>query len=443
MAKSPNTKTTDTISIQVGYLSSSISNSQGVFNNIPCLVFNFSQTHSSIGLSLEFDEEYPTSLTIKYYDLSGNVLSNETISSNKKNLVYGKSVQNYKKIEIYFNSTLHPYRRARLYSAIFGIIQTYTDEELINLNVTRETSLANENQVPVSTCEFTIDNSDKSFNIINPNGVYEFLQTKQLIKTKVGVYFDDGSVEYVDTGKYYLNEWKSDGTLATLTANDSLSFINAKYSSGSVTKTLYNWAVAILNNANVTNYEIDSSLNNISVTTQFDDMDSKQLLKYIAQASNTMLYVDENDKIVFKPIPASLTDEIDFEMMLKEPKINLNTKTNQVDVYIYQYQVAKEEQTIVSVHNWILGDEVFVEEISDNPFITTNAIATNVANNILSLLANRIIYELNWRQNPVIDINNLVKVEDGFDENKNGVVIKTKMNYKGYLSGESSIKGIN
>lgn len=434
-------KNTENIAVQVGYLSDSISGADGVFTTPPSITFNFTTSHSSIGLSMEFDDEYPTSMTIIYYDASNNVLSNETITNNKKLRVYGKAVQNYRKIEIFFNSTRNPYRRVRLYSMIFGIIQQYTDDELLEFNLTRETSLMTDNTIPVSECSFKIDNLNRDFNIINPSGVYDFLQTKQMISTKMGVYLPDGTVEYVNSGNYYLNDWKSEGATATLVANDKLSFSTTLYTTASATKTLKQWAVAILTAIGYTEYEIDDSLDNISVTTQFDNMDCKELLKYIAQVSNTMMYVDTNDKVVFKAMPVTKEDEIGFDNMYKEPTITLDTQCNQVDVKVWVYNTPVESQTSVSVHNWIAGDEVFVKEIKGNPFVTTNAIATNVGNNALNLLNNRLLYEIDWRQDPAIDINTIVEVEDGFNEDKNIIITKQEYKYAGYLQGRTEGRG--
>ena len=435
-------RNTENVSVHVGWLSDTLSNASGVFTNPPCITFNFTQVHSSIGLSLEFDQEYPTSLTIVYYGIGGTELSRKTIANNKTKLNYSEQVQNYNKIEIYFNSTKNPYRRARLYSIIFGIIQDYTDEELLEFNLTRETSLASDKTIPISTCDFTINNINRDFNIINPSGVYDFLQEKQLIKTKLGVYLEDGNVEYVNTGKYYLSDWKTDGIKATLTANDKLSFSTTSYqSASSTTKTLRQWATDILTAMGFTDSDV-SAVPTTSVTTRFDLMDGKELLKCIAQVSNTMLYVTTDDVITFKPIPSTKENDIDFDNMYKEPMITLDSKYNQVDVKVWQYGVSPESQTTISTHNWIAGDEVYTFQIDNNPFITTSSIAGDVGANILALLSNRIQYEIDWRQNPSIDIDAIVQIEDGFNENKFGVITKNSYKYSGYLSGNTSARGI-
>lgn len=435
-------KNTENIAVQVGWLSDSVSNASGVFTTPPAITFNFTQAHSSIGLSLEFDDEYPTSLTIVYYNAGGGELSRKTIANNKKVLNYSEQVQNYRKISIFFNSTKSPYRRARLYSIIFGIIQNYTDDELLEFNLTRETSLTSDTTTPISTCDFTIDNINRDFNIINPSGVYDFLQEKQLIKTKLGVYLDDGSVEYVDTGKYYLSDWKTDGIKATLTANDKMSFSTSLYSVGGTTsKTLRQWATDILTFMGFTDYDV-SAIPTTSVSTRFDARDCKELLKCIAQVSNTLLYVSRDDKVVFKAIPSTQENEIDFDNMYKEPTITLDTKYNQVDVKVWAYGTDISAQTTQSVHNWVSGDEISIFEVSNNPFITTTSIATQVGNNILTLLSNRIQYEIDWRQNPAIDIDAIVQIEDGFNENKVGLILKNQYKYTGYLQGQSSARGI-
>lgn len=436
-------KTSETIPYLVGYLSNSISGSDGTFTTNPVIHCDFTIDHSSIGLSFEFDNEYPTKIEIIYKDSNGNILKDEVLDNNDTTFVYGGRVLNYRSIDIIFLKTKNPYRRIRMYSLIFGIIKQWKDKDLLEYELERQTNITDE-EIPISQLQIKVDNLSKEFNIVNPSGVYEFLQSKQLLKTKLGVYLEDGTIEYVTMGNYYLNDWQTDGNTATLTANDKLSFITQSYSVPSATtKTLKNWAITLLTQVGYTDYDIDDSLDSISVTTQFDSIDIKKLLKDIAIASQTMLYVDTDDKVVFKKLPTTQEGEIDFANMYKEPKISLDPVTNQVLVEVWDYSKTPEQRTIIDIHNYSAGDEIFTKEYKDNPFVTTTTIATNVGNYMLGILSNRLEYSIDWRQNPTFDINCKVEVEDGFNENKNMVIEKQTFKYNGYLHGTTLGKGVN
>ncbi len=432
----------ETIPYHVGWWSDSISDENGEFQNPPCLTFDFTTNHSSVGLTMDFDKERPKEIQIIYYDSSDNELSNETIQVNDTHIVYGGRVTNYRKIKIFINKTLNPYRRVRVYSVIFGIIQQYKNNEILELNIIRENSLV-DNTIPFSNMEIKLNNISREFNFINPSGIFAFLQSKQLLKTKMGVYLSDDEIEWVDTGSYYLNAWQTDGITATLTATDKLFFVKNVFSvATNTTKTLKQWAVDILASANYTDYIIDDSLASISVTTRFDNMDAITLLKCIAIAGQCIMYLDKNDKVVIKPISTTKTNEITFDNMYKEPLISLEEVTSDVDVAVWSYNVSTEDQTHIVINNPD-AEETNVFEVKDNPFITTTTIATNVGNWIMNILKNRLIYNIDWRQNMKIELSDKVQVEDGFNENKNMIVTKQEFKYSGYLSGSTEGRGTN
>ena len=53
------------------------------------------------------------------------------------------------------------------------------------------------------------------------------------------------------------------------------------------------------------------------------------------------------------------------------------------------------------------------------------------------------IYDVLWRQNPALDIGNIVEVEDNFGVNGNVVLTKQEYSYAGYLGGHTEGRGIN
>jgi hypothetical protein len=97
----------------------------------------------------------------------------------------------------------------------------------------------------------------------------------------------------------------------------------------------------------------------------------------------------------------------------------------------------------VTVNNIENNEEAITYEVADNPFIVSSAIATDVANYYLVLLAHREIYNIDWRQNPALDIADIVEVEDNFGVNGNVMLTKQDYAYAGYLRGSSEGRGID
>lgn len=439
-------KTDEATNLELGYWSHEISNANGEFDNPPAVTFDFTIPHSSVGFVLNFDRhDPPKKFRLDFYDVDDNFIVSRVIDNNTDETVtVADGVENYANIKIFFLKTNEPYRRIRFNQFEFGIIQRYRDQELIDLKITREMSLL-ENNIPSNELSFTIDNIDKKFNIVNPSGIYAYLQDKQLVKSKIGVYLPDGSIEWVDTGKYYLDEWVSDGIKATLVARDSLSFIDEEKTitiNSVETKTATEWYNFIFSELDISNYNIDNSLDSISITTIITNKEAKQLLRDLAVACNSVIYVDRDETIQVKPIPFNTSENLTLDNMYKEPKIELDTRYNTVNVTVFN-PTAGEDEEIVSVNNMVVGDTVKPYSIEGNIFIADNTRALAVAQYYLEKLNNRLLYTVDWRQDASIDINELVNVEDGFNEDKNMIITKQELEYKGYLKGSTEGRGVD
>lgn len=437
-------KVNEYTNLELGWWTHTISNSNGIFTKPPKFIIDFATPHSSIGFTLTFDEEYPTQMIFYGYDLDNNLIGSMTVNNDDTKLIVEFPVENYTRIEIEFIKTRNPYRRIRFSEIYFGIIQRYRDKELTDFKLIREMSYL-ENNIPTSQVSFTIDNINKRFNIINPNGAYKYLQDKQMITTKIGVYIDDNTIEYIEMGKYYLDEWKTEGITATFVAKDNLFFVNDDliYSNEEIqTKTLKEYAIMLLEYAGITNYIIDDNLSNITVTTTLINKKVKTLLTELLVVSGSVMYVDRNDNIIIKNIPIDTSHKIDLANMYEVPTIELADKFNSVYVEIFDTVNLTAGETI-NINNMVVGDIERPYNIKDNPFITTNEIARNVGNFYLNALNNRLEYKVNWRQNPIIDIGDVVTIEDGFNTNKSMIITKQEFNYTGFLAGNTEGRGIN
>lgn len=423
---------------EIGFVSDMISNDAGVFEAPPIMVFNFTTIHSSIGLTLFFDDltnNYIRKMRIKFYN-NENLLSDEIVDNSKTTYIYTKKVENYNKIEIEFLETSLPHRRVRFLNIIFGIIQIYKDKQIVKCNLTREFNPFNDN-IPSHELDFEIDNLDKDFNLINPTGVYDFLQKRQSVYVKMGVVLEDGNTEFIDMGKYYLNEWETKNLTATLKAKDSLSFLEEiKYSNSNIqTKTLKEFAIEILTYAGISEYVIDEALNSINSTTVIVETSIKELLKQIAIASNCVLFVDKNNKINIVKLNESASDSITLDNMYDVPNILLDEIINRIKM-TYFIDGTPNDLIVLSSENE--GKEKTVSSI----FINSIEHAQNVGEYLLSLYQNRLKYKIDWRQDLDIDINDKINIEDNFNENNDVIITKQEFKYSGYLSGNTEGRAI-
>lgn len=335
--------------IEVGWWSSLLSGSDGTFSTPQVHTTNFGTTQNAIGITVTFDQqsnECAADFVIKIYDNSLALMYTDTVTGNTlSKYILEQNLSNFKRVTVTITKWATGYRRARITEVDFGIIKEYTDNEIIKLNVIEEVDPTS-NTVTSNETKFTLDNQSQEFNILNPVGIYAYLQRKQKIKPYLGLVVTDTYTEYVPMGVYYLNEWKSDeGALtATFVARDILDLLQqSTYRKGiKQSRTLYNLAVDVLSDAGITDYVIDTALQSITSVGHIPIMTHKEALQLIANAGMAVVYSDRFGVIQIKQLDSvALSGEaIDFDNVYEKPKLELNKLINTVEVVVSNY-VAK------------------------------------------------------------------------------------------------------
>lgn len=207
---------------ETGWWSSAQSNAAGNFTVNPTLTYTFNTPQSSDGFTIVFDtkaEEVAADFTVNTYDTSGTLIAGAAVSGNTDviRIVECPSL-NYSKVKVAFSRTAKPYRRVRVTEVVFGYLQQFTKDKIVNMKITWESALYMQN-LATSKLSVTIDNSDKAYNVLNPEGIYKFLQQGQGINTMLAL---DG--ESINMGRYYFESATAndDALTATITAYDLL-----------------------------------------------------------------------------------------------------------------------------------------------------------------------------------------------------------------------------
>ena len=431
----------------VGWCSTPLCDDISAFSTPQVLTFTFLNAHSSIGITVTFDtlnNEYATEFTIRAYDGNNIVLYTADVINN--NLVQVATLGQfylYKKIEITINKWCKPLRRSRVTEVDFGVVRVYTDENLIKMSLIEELDLTT-SKVPSAEFKFTVENANREFNILNPVGFYKFLQQRQQVIAELGIDVG-GTVEYVQLGNYLLWDWISDeGSLtASFTAKTNLDLMSSFNYENLIAKSnynLYQMAVVMFNICGITNYEIDGALQSINTLGLVKKNNCKNILQMISIASCSNMYVSRDNIIVIKVSDLSIgtaVDIIDMDNMYKEPQIQLDAIVRGIDVAYYSNLDTKQ---VVNVNSpgVTIGDLLKLE---NNTLINTPIRATNIANWILRQKNYRAIYTANWRGNPAHELNDIVTIEDSYGQNKNAFITKNELNYQGYLSGKTELRG--
>lgn len=298
---------------EYGWWSNSLCDNEGNFGPYETVEFTFSEEHSSMGLTIYFDtlnDEYATDFDIDVYDNLDEVIKHEGVEGNSSSrYIFINQLKDYSRILITIKKWCKGYHRAKIVEVDFGIIKEYIDDNLINVNLTREINTTSE-AIPAGELEFTIDNSLKEFNVLNPKGFYEFLQQGQECFTEIGVETEKG-IEYVQSGKHYLRGWQSDeGTLtASFTARDVIDNLSGDEIENSITRSisLYDLAEEVMVASEIESYVLSNNLKLITSKGLYSKISYRNLLQLIAQAGMCVVYVDNKDTLYMKQLISAET----------------------------------------------------------------------------------------------------------------------------------------
>jgi hypothetical protein len=462
---------------EVGWWSFWVSDAEGNFSTKPVVTVTFPEVHSSLGITVTFDTltgETAKDFDVKIYDDAGAMIHQWFFANNSKPVVVLDQIyDNYKKVEITISKWSKGNHSARISEIDFGITQEYSGEKLIDMKVIEEMDLLG-STMPSNELQFKIDNFDRAFNIINPEGFYRFIQTGQEVKAYIGVKINEEEeetdiFEEILMGTFYMTEWKSDlGALTTtFTARDLITSLETKpdYVSAIVKPNLYDLAIDLFTHTGVTKYQLDSRLKDFASYGFLEPINPRVALQHIAIASQSTAYQDRNGVMIikqFEPIqtstgymifagpdeyagvttPEVLVDygyqAIDFDNLFAEPEIVLESA---VKALIFDVHHTEEYATQVTIENPDLSANKGVTYQYQNPLIVTPVQAQQVANWMFLEYDFDAKYTAVWRQNPAFEVGEAVAIEDIYGGMKKVRITKQEFNFAGYLEGVTEGKG--
>lgn len=355
---------------------------------------------------------------------------------------------------------------ARIHFTLYDSTKTYDDDFIIKLSLLEEMNTINET-LPSNEVIVTLDNTNGEFNILNLQRMQEIIASRPKIEIEFGIVFEDGSIEWVPMGTYFLIEWKNEiGSMSiSLIGRDNfdmLSHISYNYSG---TNNLYDLSVDVLQQAGISDFSIDDSLRTIYTNGFPDRLDSRTALQHIGIASRSAVFQDRYGKLIIKPFIALdassnyLTycgqpfnyfqavyplvtngfgmKNIDYDNVFEEPEVSLDKSIYEVVVNVYEPDGTRE---IIRINTSINGKNGSSFKI-DNPLITSEDLAIKVADWIIKESNYNAIYKTVWRQNPILECSDVVLVEDSFEAKKQTRIYKQEFQYEGYLNGVTESRG--
>ena len=437
---------TDLINIkETGFASESLSDINKLYSTNPTMSFIFGDPHSSIGITVTFDKttnEYAEEFRITAYDGVGAIIIQEDFVGNTLSQVVVEGLfYNYERLDIEIVKWSKVDRRARVAEIDFGVVRVYDNANLVKMEFIEEVDYLGK-VIPTSEITFVVQNIDREFNLLNPEGIYKFLQDKQQVLPEIGVIVN-GLVEYVPLGEFFLSDWNSDegGTTASFTARDRLDIMSTFNYESLVAKTsytLYDMAVDLFNVCGITSYIIDNSLSSIFTNGLTESTDCRTVLQMVSIAGMCHTYTNRKGEIVMKKLTiTTINDTLSRDVIFNESKITLDKLYRQINIEYYTNITTKGIYSLNTVNT--TGETL---SYTKNTLINNLTQATNVANWVLGLIDYRAKFTTNYRGNPAYELLDVLQLEDVYQQVTDTLITKLELTYQGYLRSKVETRGV-
>ncbi len=438
--------------IQTGWWSEGISGEDKRFDTPPALGFSWYENQTSVGFTLCFDDAsgmYASLFRIRAYDLDGNLIQEKLVDNNSVRCIVDMPTENYRHVLIEFLETSEPWRRIRITEVLFGIVQYFNRANTASASIEYEFSPMSEN-LPSSELSLVLDNSDSAWNMVNPRGVYAYLQQSQ----PLDVWFYVGApgsskswskenAEYM--GRYYFTTAaaEDDSMTAKITAHDSIYRLEGKkYRNGGAGQwTLLQAVTAVLEYCGMElDFEMPDEIASRLVGRNLPkDCTGREAIRLLSQAACCACYVNRNGVLrFFDPlIERPSVDAIDYDRMSAMPKIEVAGKVNRVELSVNDEYAGSGTETVYTASD-IGTDELEQTAAFSNPVVVSGEL---VASWLLEMLKRRLAYKVNERGNPAMEISDVAIIFDAYGENRPAVITKQHFNFDGGLKCETEAWG--
>ena len=318
------------------------SGESGAFADPPVLDIQFSQAHSSSGLTLHFyapTGDWASKLKIQWYGADGGLLASALFTPDTVDFYCAKKVDRYRRIRLTFLETNHPGRYLKLAGLDYGVYLHFAGDEIVKAHVLEECDPLSA-EISINTLGLTLYNKEGRFSILNPEGYFDVLQHKQKLTVWEDVRPEARSTSSTSycMGTFYLSDWENSGdTLADFTAVDAVGLLDgAPYDGGVYDTTAGALAADILDGYS---YTLDAELAAERVQGYLAAGTRREALQQLAFAVGAVVDCSRSDLIRISPAPARASGMIAYDRKFQNgSKVTLNPLITAVAVTAHRYQ---------------------------------------------------------------------------------------------------------
>ena len=429
--------------IQTGWWSAVFSGGDGNFSDPPWIRYDFAGPVSTIGWTLYFDaktNQYPTAVRVTVYGSDGSEVAVQEFAGNSAVLYMPYQLADYYGVQFTFLSTSEPYRRVRLLETDFGLSEVMDANTIGTATLTYGVDILSDS-IPSRQLDFTFDNSDKKYNLLDPDGIYEYLQEGQRIEANLTV---DG--EKVFMGSFYFTSATADSNalVPRIQANDVIWALDSEVfrGGGNTEMTLESAVLQVIDRSDVKVRFGPGVAGRPVVLAIGREVSRREALRLLAQAAMCTVWVDRDEVVNFADLALAPepVDEITADELHDFGGITVTENTEVVEIVVMNPFLLDADGKVLDEVVYTAGEGRRIVSV-ENPCVAPSA-GNAVAAWYLSHMQRRKLYSVRDRGNPAREIGDTVRIHDIFDNRGLAVVTDLKIKFQQGISCTTGGVGI-
>lgn len=312
--------------------------------------------HSSAGFTIYCAKQYQTEVKISCEDRAGSVIAEKTFEIDNKNYFCEMNVQNYSKVIMVFNKTMHPMEYMKINGIVFGQIIKLDRKKIKSAKLYEEVDSTSAT-LPVNTAQIEFIDQNGDFDTKNKAGLWKALQRKQGIK--ITEYIDD---KKIDCGTFYLTEWSYKDNVVNMSFEDALGFMDkTTFNEGEIYRKAKAGEIIkkIMDSFGHVNYEVQAEVANTALTGYLGIQSHRAALQQVAFACGAVADCSRSDKIRILKENKEVTRSVEIQRKFIGTSVRLDSYVSEVAIEYNTYSL--EEQNTELFKGELLKGTNYVE----------------------------------------------------------------------------------
>lgn len=371
--------------------------------------------------------EYATDFSVSAY-LGTSKLKTVTVNGNKSvRSDVEAELSGFDVVEIEVLKWCLPDRRVRVEQVKIGRYLVFDKTKILSYSHSSARDPIS-GQLSQESISFSLDNSDRTWDSVNPQGIYKYIYERQPVTVRYGMDVD-GKTEWVNGGMFFLSEWSvpANSIEASFQARDAFLYLSSTKYTGRKYGTLYEMcydALELLEADEIT-FDISDELKDYStdITSDGSTYHNSDILQLAANAAGMALYQTRDGVIKINRVYGS---------DVSNPVLDIPVLNN------YSWPEITFAQNMLNVVTTVGGVAYAypespsgkgVSQTMSNVMLTKDILAKsrNALTESYGVLSNRRKASLTYRASPTIDALDMVKIHHQF--NYDAVLLATNVKY--------------